>query len=81
MEAKKAVECCKWNLLGDSDGSSEDQNAIGLWTIKTEFMRFQRRRTLGNWTRGCLCSVLVKILSTYCPCPKTFCKANLKVMY
>jgi hypothetical protein len=41
MQAKEALECCKQSLMGNSGGSSEDQNARGNEDSKDMLLRFQ----------------------------------------
>jgi hypothetical protein len=61
----EALRCYKQNIMGDSEGSSEDQNVNGNVDSEGRFMRFQmvRRTLLENgleaihatfWTRICL---------------------------
>lgn len=65
MEAGKALECCKGNLMDDSGESSEDQNAQRIVNSKDGAHKVSEEDSIGNGIRGYSCYVLAKKLSTF----------------
>jgi hypothetical protein len=52
-----------------------------MWIVKTVLMRFQMEmRTLLGTGLEAVCVILCKEFSTFCLCPETLNRLNLKVM-
>jgi hypothetical protein len=62
---RERLECCKQSLMGDSCGSSEEQNAYRNEDCDGKVHEGR------NWTRGYLCYILAKNLSIFYLCPET----------
>jgi hypothetical protein len=81
--AKEAIECCMQNLLGSSNGSSVDQNVDRNGDKKRlcpwgSDGNHGNQYSTENRTTGHSCDIVVKNLSTFCPCPKTLWEADFK---
>jgi hypothetical protein len=73
MWARERLGCFKQSFMGNSGGSSEDQDAYRNVDSKDWTHDFQVIMTFfGNLTGGHSCYILSKNLSTFCLCPETF---------
>jgi hypothetical protein len=81
MWCREALGFCKLSFFGNSGGSSDDQNASRNVRIKGRLMGFQMgMRTLLGTGLEAVCVILCKEFSTFCLCPETSNRLNLKVM-
>jgi hypothetical protein len=82
MCARKSLVNCRQIQMGDSGGKSEDQNAIRNLDKKDCVHKDSggNEDSVANWTRGHSRYILAKNLSTFCLCPETLVRLNLKVM-
>lgn len=73
MPARKALECCKLNLMEDCSHSSEDQNAGKNADGKDQAreVSFGKKDSIGSWTQDCVRYDMVESLSLSCSCPET----------
>jgi hypothetical protein len=78
--ANKKKEFCKWSLVEDSGGNSEDQNSNRH--VDTEDCAHEvsnkNEDSIGNWAKSHSCYMLTKSLSILCPCPETLWEAEFK---
>lgn len=66
----KAIECCKWSLVGLASRSMEGSMLRDMWTIEAQLKKFEKN-TISNWTRD-HSYILEKNVTDFCPCPKIY---------
>lgn len=68
--------------MGNSCGSSEDQNADSHVSSKDCAFEIANRNedSIENWTRGHACYILANDLFILCTCPNTLYEVVLKVV-
>jgi hypothetical protein len=78
-QAREVPGCHEQSVLGESSGSSDDQNPSRR--AMTALMNLQME-TGPFWqlARGRACYILAKNKSVFCPCPKTLSETGLKAM-
>jgi hypothetical protein len=78
--AEESLECHTEGLISDSGGSSEDQNANRNVDSRdcARKVSVGHKNSVGSWTRGHLCYILEKNLTTFCLCPETLHEAKFQ---
>ena len=63
------MECFKWGLVGHPSRNMEDfvaENDLNWADLAQEVPV----KIFSMWPRDCFCSILVKNMAAFCPCPK-----------
>jgi hypothetical protein len=71
-QARESLEFHKQNSMGNCGGSSEDLNANRNLDNQGQAHEIgdKNKDSIKNLTRGHVCYILAKNLSTFCPCPE-----------
>jgi hypothetical protein len=74
----KAMECFKWGLIGHPSRNMEDFVARSNLNCVDLGQEISKEKNFRMWHKDCFCGILVKTMTTFCPCLKCLSEAKVK---